>query len=370
MKRILLSARDPGGAGHIIAIARHFRESTEFDIKLVASEPAYEILSKAGEEPILFEFVIRNSCGVNNSADHELLLNSAKQIFREITPDAILVSLSSLGVGIDEALLAVADVPKFAIQDFWGDVNLGLGTPADLYFVLDQYAVEFSKNRWGVRAEAVGAPKYTLYSDLDIARIRNSFRRYLGADSSGTVLGWFGQSPDIPGHEEVFTDVLDAIAGLEVKPKLILREHPKFSKSLKAHLAAASRRGIEFVDVSGRDSVEECLLACDLVITPFSLCGLDHAYLSAHSPAPVGSVIYVMTNDPIKRFCDKVNGMISLPIVDQGIGRLITDPGQLVNTINQQLNSDNIWDYFTNSKMLTGNKPLAKITESISASLK
>lgn len=369
MKRILLSARDPGGAGHIIAIARHLRNSTEFEISLVASEPAYKILCKAGEAPIFFELIFNNDCDVNKKPDHSRLLKAARQIIREISPDAILVSLSSLGVGIDEALLAVADVPKFAVQDFWGDVNLDLGTPADLYFVLDDYAAEFSKSRWGVNAEAVGAPKYTLYKDFDINRRRDSFRRYLGVDNSEAVLGWFGQSPDIPGHEDVFADVLDALADLEIKPKFILREHPKFSKNRRAHIAAANRNGIKAIDVTGRDSVEESLLACDLVITPFSLCGLDHAYLSAYSSVPIGSVIYVMTNEPIRDFCNKLNGMISFPILDQGIGCLITDPEQLTDTINRQLNSKNILAYFKNSKILLKNNSLAKITERISARL-
>ena len=98
-----------------------------------------------------------DAIGVDDDPDE--LLATAAAIVRERKPDVILASASSFGSGIDEALLASRDTKTFCIQDFWGDVNLSLGVPADTYLVMDDDAARISRERWGVRTVVVGAPK-------------------------------------------------------------------------------------------------------------------------------------------------------------------------------------------------------------------
>jgi len=294
-------------------------------------------------------------------------LQEAKGLLDRLQPDAVLTSLSSLGVGIDEALLATAEVPTFALQDFWGDVNLGLGVPADLYLVMDDFAAELSRKRWGVKALAVGAPKYTLYEHLDIMALRRETRGMLGAKPDDRVIGWFGQSPDIPGHEEVWQDFLRALTRVPGKPKLVLMEHPKSRHMRHQHVEMAATMGLTVVEATESRTTEDWLAACDLVVTVFSLCGLDHAFLSAYSPRPLGCVLYLATNEPVRRFIVELAGISQFPIIGQGIGGLVENPAEIAAAIRHLLTQDAVNDYHAKSKGLSARDPLAAIADCLTA---
>jgi hypothetical protein len=363
-KKILISARDPGAAGHIKALVHYFRTDARFEVLVAASGAALEILEKADINPIAFNLKGSND-SVQPGQDPGPLLVEASKLLESLKPDIVLTSLSSLGVGIDEALLATARVPTFALQDFWGDVNLGLGVPAGLYLVMDEFAVEFSRERWGVKAQAVGAPKYVCYQDLDILAMRHATRKILKANPEDRVIGWFGQPPDIPGLEEVFQDFLKALALVPIKLKLVLKEHPKSRHVGKMHIEKARGLSFQVVEATEDRTIEDWLAACDLVVTVFSICGLDHAFLSAYSPQPLGCVLYLATNKPVRRFISDLSGMYKFPIVEQGLGKMIEDPAEISETIQLLLSYDVVRDYHTRSKRLSAGNPLSAIAECI-----
>ncbi len=360
--RILFSARDPGGAGHIAALAAAFRQTGRFSVSVAASGPALDMLRQLGETPDVFTFSGGQDFlgpGDNTRA----LLDAARSIMAKHRPDAVVVSLSSLGVGIDEALLAVAGTPTLAIQDFWGDVNLGLGTPAGLYLVMDEYAVDLTASRWGVKAEAIGSPKHARYAELDIPAMRNSARLELSVNLSRPLIGFFGQPPSVPGHEDAFGDLLKALTDFEPSPVLVLREHPKAAQNRKEHMAMAAGLGLDVRDTTDRGLPEDWLAACDVVVTPFSLCGLDHAYLSRYSPEPLGTVLYLNTNHEIRAFIREACAMDCFPTVKQGLGRVADDPAGLREALAELLSPEARGAYFQASASLGGQDPcLAAIT--------
>jgi hypothetical protein len=363
-KRILFSARDPGAVGHITALTQYFCADGRFDVILTASGVALEMLAKGGVETIPFHLP-GGIDFIQPGQDPGPLLREAKKLLALLQPDAVFASLSSMGVGIDEALLATAEIPTFALQDFWGDVNLGLGVPADLYLVMDDFAAELSWKRWGVKALAVGAPKYTLYANLDILAMRQETRGLLGAKPDNKVVGWFGQSPDIPGHEEVLQDFLEALTLVPEKPKLVLKEHPKSCQVKTQHVDRAAAMGLTVVEATEARTTEEWLAACDLVVTVFSACGLDHAFLSAYSPRPLGCVLYLATNEPVRRCIMELAGMERFPIIDQGIGAMVEDSAEIATAIRRWLSHDSVKDYYEKSKRLSAGSPLSAIAECI-----
>ena len=262
-----------------------------------------------------------DAIGVDDDPDE--LLATAAAIVRERKPDVILASASSFGSGIDEALLASRDTKTFCIQDFWGDVNLSLGVPADTYLVMDDDAARISRERWGVRTVVVGAPKYDRYIDLDVRETRSEVRRELKVRSGQAVVGMFGQSPDIPGHAEAMGDLVAAAGDLDPRPVLLLREHPKFTAARDEHVRLANMAGLRCWDATGSGPVEPWLAACDVVTTCFSLCALDHGYLSANSEEPIGSVLYLMTNQQIRESMHRLCGFEQLPTVRRGLGHVV-----------------------------------------------
>ena len=353
-KKILLSARDPGAVGSIRALLILFRQNPLYTIQLVASGVAAKILKEQGERPIVFSLQNQRDNIDPQREDTQPLLLAAENLLQKIRPDIVITSLSSFGVGIDEALLATAKVPTYALQDFWGDVNLGLGVAADLYLTIDNFAVNLTKRLWSVAAKAVGAPKYSLYNRLDIPEMRQKSRKLCDIDSDKKIISWFGQSPEIPGHEETFLSLIQALKKLDHPFCLLLREHPKFLQAKNKHIAMSQKLGIECYDATNKKSTEDWLVASDLVITPFSLCGLDHAHLSAYSPTPLGSVLYMMTEPQVRSFAKGYSGILKFPIVDDGIGCYLDDnkPEKILEALSSSLETKTVLRYFQNSKAM------------------
>ena len=349
--RILFSSRDPGGAGHISILLQAFRKDGRFEVDLVASGVALAMFQKLGESPRAFAF--------QDGRDHlqvgevpTPLMDAARRLLEEARPDAVFTCLSTLGVGIDEALVAACQVPSFVMQDFWGDVNLGLGVPAGLYFVLDDYAARLTRERWGVDTVAVGSSKHSSYTALDVMALRHRARRSIAVSDDEKVIGYFGQSPDLPGQEAAFQDLVKAMGELKPQPLCLLREHPKFLDSRKEHVSLAHDAGLMVADVTGEPDVEGWLAACDVVTTHFSACALDHAYLSAYATRPIGTVLYLLSNQEIQEFAAEACGFPVFPTVDQGLGTVVKDTESIVPLLTSALREPERAAYFGASKGL------------------
>jgi len=367
---ILFSSRDPGGVGHIVSLLDAFRQDPRFEVSLVASDPALSLLRQAGEFPRMFVFA-NCSDHIEVGEDPTRLLEAAGRLLAEVRPDAVFVSLSSFGVGIDEALLAATHVPRFAMQDFWGDVNLGLGVPADIYFVIDDFAACITRERWGVTALPVGSPKHDRYRSLDIDRLRNETRSSLGVGANRAVIGFFGQSSDIPGHEAAFEDLAQAASVMVDRPLFLLRDHAKFPAD---RIDKLIQLGLAAVDVTSKSTVETWLAACDVAVTCFSSAALDHAFLSAYSRNPIGTALYLLSNPEIQAFVAEVCGFPAFPTVEQGLGKVAKDPGSVAPLLESALWETERRAYHAASKRLSKalslNRILDEVAREVGASAK
>lgn len=347
---ILFSTRDPGAAIHLLPLITACVQDTKFSVSVVASEPALSILKFRNTTAI--PFYINNQNHINYTDDPELLLASAKEIVDKISPDIVLTSISSLGIGIDEALLAVSPVPTLAIQDFWGDVNLGLGIPADMYLVNDTYAADITEKRWGVKALPIGIPKYIEYSFMDIDKQRSETRKELGVSQDKLIIGFFGQSPDIPGYINSFNELAVSISEMHPCPLLLIREHPKFSNEHN-HIALLDELNIEYKDVTGICDVEKWLCACDIITTCYSASAIDHAYLSHYAKEPIGLTLLLLYDDDMRTFVTKTCGFIEFPTISQGIGKIAKSKNDIKEYASETFRRSELLDYYMATQKLT-----------------
>ena len=323
--RVLVSARDPGGAAQIRALCPALRADSRLDVRVAASGPAFALLEAAGERPLRFS-PAGGSAHVPAGGDPTPILDAARDLIRDVDPDVLLVGISSLGVGLDEALLArAAGRPTFALQDYPGDANAVARAYAGTYFVRDEAAARLTRERFGVATVAVGSLRHAAYAGLDVAGLRSQTRERIGAVAGRPVLGFFGQPAEIPGHEAAFTHLADALARRSVKPLVLLREHPKFRDSFDRHAAALQRAGVGVRDAAEGD-VEPWLCACDVVTTAFSHCSMDYAFLGAWSREPLGAVLFLLTTEEIQRFMREYTGMDSPDGVEAGLGLVAERP--------------------------------------------
>ena len=323
--RVLLSARDPGSAAQMRAVCPALRADARLEVAVAASGPAFDLLEAAGERPLRFA-PARGAAHVPAGGDPAPLLDAAGDLIRDADPDVLLVGISSLGVGLDEALLArAAGRPTFALQDYPGDANAVGRAYAGTYFVRDEGTARLTRERFGVATVAVGSLRHAAYAGLDVARLRARTRARIGAAPGRPVLGFFAQPPEIPGHEAAFIHLADALARRPVKPLVLLREHPKFPDHRERHAALLRAAGVAVHDAAEGD-VEPWLAGCDVVATGFSHCSMDYAFLGAWSPEPLGSVLFLLTSDEIRRFMREYSGMARPDGVEAGLGLVAERP--------------------------------------------
>ena len=325
---VLVSARDPGGAAQMRALCPALRADARLRVTVAASGPAFDILHAAGEQPRRFALP-DGSAHVPAGGDASALLDAAGRLVDDLAPDVLLVGISSFGVGLDEALLARAGGrPSFALQDYPGDANAVAGHYARTYLVRDEAAARATRARTGAAAIAVGSLRHAAYAGLDVTRLRAATRSRIGAGADRTVVGFFGQPPEIPGHEAALAHLIAALAGWAVRPLVLLREHPKSAGDRARHAAALRRAGLAVHEAFDGD-VETWLAACDVVTTPFSHCSMDYAFLDARSPVPLGTVLFLLTTPEISRFFRDGSRLERPDGVDAGLGLIAESPEQV-----------------------------------------
>ncbi len=159
MKKILLSARDPGSINYIIGAYKSLAHL--YDIVLYAREPAYRKISTLKISVRKFELSPDQHTG-------DAIRRKVLEILDFEKPDLVITSTSSLGTSIDEYLISENTSPVLTLQDFWGDINTNLGKYSSFYLCIDNFAKEFTEKRFPVKALNIGSFKYSKYKDIKI----------------------------------------------------------------------------------------------------------------------------------------------------------------------------------------------------------
>ncbi len=363
--RVLVSCRDAGAAAQVAALLPALGAGASIETTLVASPPALDRLRAAGRDPIAF-VLPGGAAHVAPGEDPAPLLDSVARLLDRLDPDVVVTGISSLGVGLDEALLARAGHrPTFALQDFPGDANAIGRAYAGCYLVRDEAAARLTRQRFGVTALPVGSLRHAAYADLDVAALRASIRARLGAPRGRSVLGFFGQPAEIPGHETAFGHLVLALERRPAKPLVLLREHPKSLGRREGHLAALRGAGVEVFDATDEPAAEPWLMACDLVTTCFSHSSMDYAFLSALSPEPLGAVLFLLSAPETAAFLREYSGLELPDGVEQGLGRVARDPAEVLPLVDALLTPGGRREYHEASRRLPRGADLALVVRCV-----
>jgi hypothetical protein len=362
--RLLLSARDPAGAAQLRAVLPALRASRRFTVRVVASEPALDMLDAAGESPTAFSLP-GGASHVAAEADAAPLLAAAARLVRELEPDALLVGVSSLGFGLDEALLAAArDRPTFALQDYPGDASAIGGAYASLYFVRDDAAARLTRARFGAPARPVGSLRHATYATLDVPALRAATRERLAVRDGRAVVGFFAQPAVIPGQRAAFEHLVAALAEVAPDALVVLREHPKSPEEARTRLAVLRAAGLEAYDASLADDVEPWLAACDVVTTCFSHTSIDYAFLSAQCLRPLGAVVFLLSAPATRSFMREA-GPATPDGVDAGLGLCADSPAEVPRLLRAALGEEARRAYHAASRRLPARADINAIIRTV-----
>lgn len=323
--KLLVSARDAGSAGHIHAILDEAGLHPWLETKTYAEGPAFDQLGASGLPIERFSLPATVPGGCPEVSRR--LIAEARRVIETEAPDAVLVGVSHCHeAGLDEAILAAAfDRPRFAMQDFWGDVNLTLGAAADLYFALDDVAVRLTESRHKRPAVAYGSPKHARYRTLDVIALRGKHRTELGVRPDQPLIGYFGQSLfHLPGYRSLVEAFARAVSQGEDDVQLIYRPHPRESEQeITETLGAFAGAGVSARLATG-GTTEAWLATVDVVASCFSSCAYDAAFINRSAPVPVCSAIYLLFDDTVAEYFRRVAGVNHPPPAELGLVASVT----------------------------------------------
>jgi len=345
--RLLLSARDVGAGQAIVELGAAAAGDRRFEVSCVLQAPAADRYRGGSHDCVQFAAPIVSSL---TDGDAAALLAAARAILAKHRPDALVVGLSGPGAGLDEALLYIAseDLPTFAVQDFWGDANRTFGTLPRHFLCIDEVAVGLTGERWSATATAVGSLKHVGYAGVDVDMMRSQGRTRFAVGNETWFLAIAGQPLwDEPAYGAAIADVLRIAAGFErERTRLVYRPHPKEGSMCRERVTAlASQCGLA-IDFDDERNQEPLLAAADLLITPFSTCGYDHAQLSRQANGPLGTVLYVLSEPRLAELYRRWTGLLSLPCADMGLGSVAWDREALASAMRHALAPEARDDYW------------------------
>ena len=323
--RLLASANDPGAAYQLIQVLARVRETGCVEIRVVGGTTTLPMFERAG-----FSARLANIPRVNlqDSKGEIESIGEARALIADFLPDAILVGLSGPDRGIDEALLACAGGRRtYAIQDFWGDVNPGFGALSETYFVLDEYAASITQQRApGSRIIVTGSPRHAAMRGLDPLRLRNLYRAALEVPESAMCAVFIGQPLwMLPGYSLTLSRLSEGLVNAFNDVIFCYRPHPKESASDAARALDCLRKPGVNVKLDNNAKVEASLCGADVMMSCYSSCGLELSYISKYSKFPLGTMIFSLFEEDLRRFFRATTTLRHLPLVDQGMAYVIED---------------------------------------------
>lgn len=326
--RLLVTARDVAGALHLVEVVRAGINDPRFEIVVVAQEPAVRHFAAAG---LAVRTVAWPVVKTADAPEAQALRDAARSLLREVVPDVVLTGLSTpFDASVDEAILAEARVPTALYQDFWGEQNLILGRGADWIFAIDEQAAERNQARFGRPGTVVGSARHAAYAALDIEGSRRRVRRVIGASDDERIVGFFGQAlHGLPGYRRTIERFIAAVGALRDRPRLVLRPHPRENAGdrhrTEAMFASAGLETLPFAE----GPVEEAIIACDVVVSLFSICTFDTAYLNRFAAAPVAVPMSLLFDEEIAAYCRQHGNYFDFAHHTQGIVKPVYDAAEL-----------------------------------------
>lgn len=322
--KLLLSARDPAAAHAIKNIAEKAILDERFLVKVVAAPPATSMLSSLNCE---LEFLTSNE-----SRDLDFLQTAVCKVLREFQPEAVIVGASGPDAGVDEVLVKHARNAKtYVVQDFWGDVNLMLDSPAGCYLVVDEFAAKLTRERVNSEVYVTGSVKHSTYENFDFQALRSKGRAALEVSEDVPVYGYFGMPlGDFPGYWRILSKLSEAMQELPVR--VVYRPHPKEDESSVAKtLEILNKCGDFYLDEGAQ--IEEILASCDLILSCYSSCGIDSELLGRSLKSDSRLSIFLLFDSEMFQFFKEYTQLDDMPLSTQGRSLTVKNECDLNNIL-------------------------------------
>jgi hypothetical protein len=329
--KILFSARDPA-AGHAIKNLVNCSCNYKNIVVLVVScIPASLILQDLKCDHIKLPL------------NMDVLSSELDQILSDYSPDVVIAGASGPDAGIDELLIKKSSQTlSYIIQDFWGDVNLSLGATADCYLVSDELAAEMTRQRVSSEVHVVGSVKHASYSAFHVNEMRANKRKKLNLSGEDLLLGYFGMPLDfLEGYWKSLIELSKSIKKIQYPSiKLTYRPHPKETLVNRERTVEILSNVVDEFYEDNDVTVENTLMACDLILSCYSSCGIDSELLGRNADADNRLSMFLLYNEDVYNYYKKYTGLNDLPLSMQNRSLTIKTEKELISAFEKFKSKD------------------------------
>lgn len=348
---LIITSRDPATASSFIQLLPYLNQDVFFNVLVLCQSPSCQLLKPYLEEGRV-ETIQFDSNSFENIRDKGLL----HSIFLRFKPDAVLTGVSGPGAGIDEAVLYWAGertIRTYALQSFWGQFNLDTGLIPDTAFVLDDEAVKLTSEKFPeVESVPVGSLKHVDFSDFPSLEKREKNRKTYALSEDELLIGFYGQPMiDVTGYLETVECLVNQLVKWGRGFKLLYRPHPKESRLQRKKLAELMLNAFSnclFIDE--KEDVRESLVACDLVISAFSTCGLDNLYLNEMAEVPFNVSIYLLFDKNLMHWWQVTTGLEEIPLVTEELLLAVDNEDDMIDVFENALRIETRQQLVENAK--------------------
>ena len=335
-KKLLFTARDPATANDFTGVLPGLIANSEFEIYILAQEPAYRMLKVSLARRKLLTLVQLEKI---KEADHAVIKKELDHLVQTFDPHVLISGISGPNYGIDEIALdycnKIGGIRTFSIQSYWGDINLSLNSPAQTVFVLDHFAAEITNSRYPeIKTIITGSFQKDKYNLFDCTGARQQFRERNRILDSQRVIAFFGQPLfEFTWYRDVLNQFSAAIASEFSDVKIVYKPHPKESpESVEWFVNQLSDSRLQY-RLADKDDPLMVLAGTDLAVSLFSSIGYDLQNLLLNSTTAFSMPMYLFYEPGCREWYREYCRLDKIPMTGDGMAIVVNQYDELCSNI-------------------------------------
>jgi|GEM_PF-7075390 len=339
-RRVLFTARDPGGAGYSAPLIERLLTDPFFKVTVVASDAASGIFDKRE-----IDYIPLNCAPPYvpspPTQEIEALRYELTKIIQTVTPDIALFNLSAYRGGVDDVALEVIrqafpDCTTAMLFDSPGLVPWREGCGPDTVLATTRAIEDWTGKNLIAESFFVGDSKAQDLRCRPVMEMRRTKRADLQLAETDKLCTFIAQGLNIPGHDDNFAMLLDAYREkAKANPsRLIIRAHPVCDKAAFMYLRWAEEAGIT-AQVDKDSDIHELLCASDAIFAVSSTALQDYVQLRQASNGLNAVCAHLLIGNDVAHWMEKERGGWIPEVVKSGQISAVRDKAELIRKLNQ-----------------------------------
>lgn len=329
--KILITCKDPASANDLLLILKNKLFKKEFDINIIAENPAFNILklNKINYPVFKFRFDVSE---IRNKK------NFTKFILK-FKPKKILTGISNNGYGVDEVATFIGNkfkIKTYAIQSYWGDINNKLKSLPSTIFVADKLSKKITKKKNSkANIKITGSLRVENLININVADLKNKFRKKNKINNNQKIVIFFGQPlMKFNWYFESVKSTIDKFQQINSEKFIFFYKlHPKENRNhFLRQIIKKYKNNFKINILNQNYPYIECICGSDILISCFSTVNYEAQILIAKEKKLFTLPVYI-NPAPLNRWFKREFGLDEIPYSDKYLSLKITNDYNVIEFI-------------------------------------